>query len=147
MFTWNPAIPTRFAYLDGNGSVAVYELDQISKQVKPLGQSNPDGDTSSSNSKRFQSIRNFPFILVSWSSKGKQIAVAKYDGTLELYEPNMSLKKTHPSVANDASYPPCISVLWISTHQFLLGFSEENADDNSYFHILVTYEKVRDRID
>ncbi len=81
--------------------------------------------------------------IVCWSSRGKQIAVVKYDGTLELYEPNMILKKTHPSATMNPSFPPCISVLWISTHQFLLGFSEDNSDDNTYFHILVTYDKVR----
>jgi hypothetical protein len=55
----------------------------------------------------------------------------------------MILKKTHPSATMNPSFPPCISVLWISTHQFLLGFSEDNSDDNTYFHILVTYDKVR----
>ncbi len=72
--------------------------------------------------------------------------MAKYDGTLELYEANMSLKKTHPSITTTASYPPCISVLWVSTHQFLLGFSDGDTNDNSYFHILVTYEKVRSNL-
>ncbi len=47
-FTWNPAIPTRFATLHGNGIVAVFELDQISRQIKTLGQSNPNEDNSSS---------------------------------------------------------------------------------------------------
>ena len=66
-----------------------------------------------------------------------------YDGTLELYEPNMRLKKKYPSATINASFPPCISVLWLSTHQFLLGFSENSPDENSYFHVLITYDKVR----
>jgi hypothetical protein len=47
-FTWNPAIPTRFAYLDGNGLVASYEIDQTSRQIKILGLLNADNDNSSS---------------------------------------------------------------------------------------------------
>jgi hypothetical protein len=70
-----------------------------------------------------------------------------YDGALELYEPNMRLKKKCPSATINASCPPCISVLWLSTPQFLLGFSEnspdENGNDNSFFHVCVTYDKVR----
>lgn len=59
----------------------------------------------------------------------------------------MVLKKTYPSVTNNSSCPPCISILWMSTNQFLLGFAEnnpdENTNDNSFFHIMITYDKVR----
>jgi hypothetical protein len=55
-FTWNPAIPNRFAYLDGNGSVSCFELDQMSKKIKLLGKSNTDNNSSSSKFNRFQSI-------------------------------------------------------------------------------------------
>lgn len=47
-FAWNPAIPSRFIFLDGRGSVASYEVDPIAKQMKLIGQSQPDGDNSSS---------------------------------------------------------------------------------------------------
>jgi hypothetical protein len=59
----------------------------------------------------------------------------------------MKLKKKYSSATNNPIFPPCISVLWLSTHQFLLGFSEnspdENTNDNSFSHIMVTYDKVR----
>ncbi|CAF3653683.1 unnamed protein product [Adineta steineri] len=125
-FAWNPANPIVFAYIDGLGSVSCFEID---KQLKPLGQILGNGDNSS----------------ICWSPKGKQIVVAKYDGALELYEPNMQLKKKYPSAIMNPSYPPCINVLWLSTHQFLLAFSEnspeEGSNENSFFHILVTYNK------
>jgi hypothetical protein len=83
--------------------------------------------------------------IVCWSPKGKQIVAVTYDGALLLYDQNMILKKRYSSVAVDSLLPPCISVLWISTHHFLLGFSEnspdENPNDNSFFHVMVTYEK------
>lgn len=95
-------------------------------------------------------LLEFVFLLVCWSPKGKQIVVVKFDGALELYEPTMKLKKTYASTTLNHSFPPCISVLWLSTSQFLLGFSEdspeENTNDNTFFQILVTYDKVR-RID
>lgn len=47
-FAWNPAIPTIFAYMDGHGSVISFEIDQMSKQIKALGKSNPNDDNSSS---------------------------------------------------------------------------------------------------
>ncbi|CAF1285973.1 unnamed protein product [Rotaria sordida] len=129
-FTWNPAIPNMFAYIDGNGSVSTFEIDQNSKQLKSLGKCDANDDNSS----------------ICWSPKGKQIVVVTYDGVLELYEPNMKLKKKYPSaIPANSLLPPCISVLWFSTHQFLLGFSEnspdENTNDNSFFHIMVTYDK------
>jgi hypothetical protein len=59
----------------------------------------------------------------------------------------MKLKKKYSSATFNPSFIPCISVIWLTTHQFLLGFSEnspeENTNDNSFFHIMVTYDKVR----
>ncbi|CAF1913992.1 unnamed protein product [Rotaria magnacalcarata] len=127
-FAWNPAISSMFAYIDGNGTVSTFEIDQNSKQLRLLGKSDANDDNSS----------------ICWSPKGKQIVLVKYDGALELYEPNMKLKKRYAS-ATDASMPPCISVIWLSTHQFLLGYSEnspdENSNENSFFQIMTTYEK------
>ncbi|CAF1203308.1 unnamed protein product [Rotaria sp. Silwood1] len=130
-FTWNPASTNSnmFAYIDGNGSVSTYEIDQNLKQLKILGKCDANDDNSS----------------ICWSPKGKQIVVVKYSGALELYEPNMQLRKQYQSAAINSTFPPCISVLWLSTHQFLLGFSEnnpdENTNENSFFHIMVTYDK------
>ncbi|CAF4969021.1 unnamed protein product, partial [Rotaria socialis] len=127
-FAWNPAISSMFAYIDGNGAVSTFDIDQNSKQLKLLGESDANDDNSS----------------ICWSPKGKQIVLVKYDGVLELYEPNMKLRKKYAS-ATDASMPPCISVIWISTHQFLLGYSEnspdENSNESSFFQIMTTYEK------
>jgi hypothetical protein len=59
----------------------------------------------------------------------------------------MNLKKRYPSAIVNYSFPPCIDVLWLSTHQFLLAFSENNSDENtnddSFFQIMVTYDQVR----
>ncbi|CAF4005943.1 unnamed protein product, partial [Rotaria sp. Silwood1] len=124
-FTWNPASTNSnmFAYIDGNGSVSTYEIDQNLKQLKILGKCDANDDNSS----------------ICWSPRGKQIVVVKYSGALELYEPNMQLRKQYQSAAINSTFPPCISVLWLSTHQFLLGFSEnipdENTNENSFFHI------------
>jgi hypothetical protein len=89
---------------------------------------------------------NFIFIfIVCWSPKGKQIVVVTYEGGLDLFDQNMAWKKNYPSAVVDSSFPPCISVLWISNHHFLLGFSEDNPDENSnpnaFTHVMVAYEK------
>ena len=84
--------------------------------------------------------------VVCWSPKDKQLVVVTYDGALELYDQNMTSKKKYSPITGNQPYPPCVSVLWISTHQFLLGFSENSPDENtndSFFHVLVSYEKVR----
>ena len=58
----------------------------------------------------------------------------------------MTFKKSYPSTTNNSSFPPCISVLWLSNYQFLLGFSENHSDENTngdtYFQIMITYDKV-----
>ncbi|UJR09670.1 hypothetical protein I4U23_013904 [Adineta vaga] len=123
-FIWNPAMPNLFAFIDGLGSVSTYSID---KQVTNVGKSIADVNNSS----------------ICWSPKGKQIVVVKYDGSLELFSENMQSKKKHPSLTINASFPPCISVLWISTPQFLLGFSKSNSssDQNPFVHIMATYNK------
>ena len=69
------------------------------------------------------------------------------DGALTFYDLNMTLKKNYPSAIANNSFPPCISVLWLSTYQFLLGFSQnipdKNSNDNSFFHVMITYNEVR----
>jgi len=86
-------------------------------------------------------------LLVCWSPKGKQLVVVTYEGALNLYDTNMILKKQYASSTANGTYPPCISVLWLSTYQFLLGYSENSPDENSnespYFHLLITCDKVR----
>lgn len=47
-FSWNPAITNMFAYIDANGFVFTYEIDQNSKQIKLLGKCNSNPDFSSS---------------------------------------------------------------------------------------------------
>lgn len=47
-FTWNPAIPNIFAYLDGCGSISCFEIDQNAKQLKLLGKSDANDNNSSS---------------------------------------------------------------------------------------------------
>ena len=98
---------------------------------------------------RVNLIRSF-FIhslrIVCWSPQGKQFVIAKCDGALELYEPNLVSKKTYPSIINNSSFPPCINVLWISTRQFLLNFSDNTPGEDSFVQILVTFDKVRSPI-
>lgn len=110
-----------------------------------LGKSQPNDDNSSSKI-FFLSHVNHHLIfspLVCWSPQGKQLVIVKYDGALELYEPTMTLKKNYPSAINDPSFPPCVNVLWISTRQFLLGFSENNPNEDAFFQVLITFEKVK----
>ena len=87
------------------------------------------------------------FLSVCWSPKGKQLVVATYSGDLQCFDLTMNLKNRFASPFGDQALPPCINVVWISTNEFLLGFSDsdpdENPSDNSYFHVLLTYEKVR----
>lgn len=87
------------------------------------------------------------FRLVCWSPKGKQIVVATYSGDLHCFDSKMNLKNQLPSPFVDQALPPCINVVWISTNEFLLSFSDsdpdENPSDSNYFHVLLTYEKVR----
>lgn len=58
-----------------------------------------------------------------------------------------SKKKYASATATNGSCPPCISVVWISTYQFLLGYSENDPDEgsggNSFFYVLLTCDKVR----
>lgn len=74
-----------------------------------------------------------------------------YEGALHLYESDMKLKKSYPSTTGDGTYPPCISVQWLSNYQFLLGYSENSPDENSndppYFHLLLTFDKVKFQIE
>ena len=124
-----------------------YEVDLQAKQIKTLGSSSSDDYNASSKIPRrlIQSFLSFvfSFSVVCWSPQGKQFVIGKYDGALELYEPTMTLKKTYPSVTNNPAFPPCISVYWVSTRQFLLGFADNNPGEDSFFHVLVTFDKVR----
>ena len=65
---------------------------------------------------------------VSWSPKGKQLVAGKSDGTLTQYKPDLKEAKTIPP-------PPgaghsILSILWISTYQFLTAV-KNNADPDS----------------
>jgi hypothetical protein len=57
-FTWNPMVPSTFAYIDGHGLVSSFEIDFNSKQLKSLGQSDANDDNSSS---KFIRILRFRF--------------------------------------------------------------------------------------
>ena len=64
---------------------------------------------------------------VSWSPKGKQLVAGKLDGKLVQYKPDLSEAKN--MIPPDPNYS-ALSVLWISTYQFLASFLDKSNPDS-----------------
>ena len=101
---------------------------------------------------------------VSWSPKGKQLVAGKTNGTLTQYKPDLKEAKTVPAPPGFSPAPPsAVSILWLSTYQFVVCFKEQNPDNrpgiwksiisfspqknNCYFYRVVLGAVVQDRGD
>ncbi len=64
---------------------------------------------------------------ISWSPKGKQIVAGRLNGKLTQYKPDLKEAKTMepPSAALKA-----VSILWISTYQFLVAYQDLSDPDS-----------------
>ena len=63
---------------------------------------------------------------VSWSPKGKQLVAGKLDGKLVQYKPDLSVAKIMDLDPNLSA----LSILWISTYQFLTSFVNKSDPDS-----------------
>ena len=109
-FAWNPVLNSMLAVVYSNGSMALF-------MVAAEGSDPPECCT-------------LPpaegITCVSWSPKGKQLVAGKKNGTLTQYKPDLKEAKTVPAPAGVGPLG-AVSILWISTYQFLVAF--ENAAD------------------
>ena len=64
---------------------------------------------------------------VSWSPKGKQIVAGKLDGKIVQYKPDLSVAKIMDLPDPNLS---TLSILWISTYQFLTCFINKSDPDS-----------------
>ena len=64
---------------------------------------------------------------VSWSPKGKQIVAGKLDGKIVQYKPDFSVAKIMDLPDPNLS---TLSILWISTYQFLTCFTNKSDPDS-----------------
>ena len=64
---------------------------------------------------------------VSWSPKGKQIVAGKLDGKIVQYKPDLSVAKIMDLPDPNLS---TLSILWISTYQFLTCFTNKSDPDS-----------------
>ena len=106
---WNPVIPSMLAVVYTNQQLAMYlvKADGSKFDTTTL----PPGQVS----------------CISWSPKGKQLVAGKINGKITQYKPDLSEAKTmeppNPSFTT-------ISILWISTYQFLACYKDTNDADS-----------------
>ena len=98
---WNPVIPAMLVIVYTNGSLALnlVKADGSKFDTSTL----PPGAHIS---------------CVSWSPKGKQLVAGKLNGKLTQYKPDLTEAKTMEPPQDGQNYQ-ILSVLWISTYQFL----------------------------
>ena len=121
-FAWNPVLASMLAVVFSNGSAALYMVDAVD------GSKAPDCCTIPAAS---------GVTCVSWSPKGKQLVAGKADGTLTQYKPDLKEAKTIPA----AVASPVLSILWISTYQFLTAVKSSADPDSRPGLILVQSSK------
>ena len=112
-FAWNPVLASMLAVVFSNGSAALYMVDAAD------GAKAPDCCTIPAAA---------GVTCVSWSPKGKQLVAGKADGTLTQYKPDLKEAKSIP--APPGAGHSVLSILWISTYQFLTAV-RNNADPDS----------------
>ena len=76
---------------------------------------------------------------MSWSPKGKQLVAGRSDGRLTQFKPDLKEAKTvAPPPGSALTY---LSVLWVSTYQFLVAFKDTSDPDSRPGLCLVTSSK------
>ena len=102
--SWNPVLPSMFAVVFSDGSLALHMLSEKGFDTATL----PAAEK---------------ICCVSWSPKGKQLVVGKLNGSLTQYKPDLKefKKIPHPLNSSDPGTPLIASsILWVSTYQFLV---------------------------
>ena len=107
---WNPVVPEMLAVVFTNGSLAMYLVKADGSKF----------DTSTIPPGAMVSC-------VSWSPKGKQIVAGKLDGKIVQYKPDLSVAKIMDLPDPNLS---TLSILWISTYQFLTCFTNKSDPDS-----------------
>ncbi|CAH1795927.1 unnamed protein product [Owenia fusiformis] len=76
---------------------------------------------------------------ICWSPKGKQIVAGKRDGSLCQYDQKLTQKKEFPRPGcfpGDLSCHVC-DIMWLSTHQFAVAYSNTNGDPSEQPYIVL----------
>ena len=113
---WNPAVVELVAVCLSDGSLTVIGVQETNVNINSL--------PASTNAR-----------ALSWSPKGKQIAVAK-DSAIVQYKPDLKEARSFPfnqqSLGmDDSSRPVPCGILWLSTSQFLTAFNDEDNPEAS----------------
>ena len=114
---WNPVVPAMMAVVFSNGSLALYEVKSDGSKYDTT--TVPPGQIS----------------CISWSPKGKQLVAGKINGKLTQYKPDFTDKGVRVLTEAKTMEPPsptltAISVLWISTYQFLTCYKDTSQADS-----------------
>ena len=126
---WNPMNANTLMVTYASGGLAMYTLNVESGN---LGGANCDTlppavglssitSTSNASSSTSTSITSSQVGIVSacWSPKGKQMVAARRDGSLAQYKPD--LKEAKSWAGPPGGLRP-VSVTWLSTYEFLVGY-------------------------
>ena len=113
---WNPAVVELVAVCLSDGSLTVIGVQETNVNINSL--------PASTNAR-----------ALSWSPKGKQIAVAK-DSAIAQYKPDLKEARSFPfnqqSLGmDDSSRPVPCGIIWLSTSQFLTAFNDEDNPEAS----------------
>ena len=107
---WNPAVATMFTVTFTDGSLALYSVKD-----EPVCLTLPPAEG---------------ILATSWSPKGKQLVAARQDGSLTQYKPDLKAAKTVPGPPpNGAAALVPVSVHWVSTYEFLVGYLDMSDPD------------------
>merc|ERR1712032_462521 len=78
-------------------------------------------------------------VAISWSPKGKQMVAVKKDGSLTQYKPDLKEAKSWPGPSKAGLLP--VSIFWLSTYEFLVGYREGEERPGLWPHVLWTNMK------
>lgn len=100
---WSPVDPAAFMATTENGHLLSYKLDAATKNV--------------------QTLKGAPgnFSCISWSKKGKQVAIGYRDRVgFEQFSPNDLVSK-RKTVMKDCEYDFTRNIQWVDNYEFLIG--------------------------
>ena len=121
---WNPIVASTLGVVFTNGALSLHVLNEACT----------DYDTTTLPTAEHINC-------MSWSPKGKQLVAGRSDGRLTQFKPDLKEAKTVAPPPGSSSGLTYLSVLWVSTYQFLVAFKDTSDPDSRPGLCLVTSSK------